>query len=705
LGILAVSAIQWRQARSLVLDGVESESSKVILATNSALNYLMMRVDTEGLRVTLDRVATSPDIRRAYVLKLDGAVYQSSAKGEESTIPAGIVDQVPGQETHSVNEMDGDRAYLRTLQAIINEPDCVGCHSQVPEGEALGYLGVDRWTDESMARATGAQTTAAGVNLVLLAAMGVILAYLVRRVTTPLSRITAQAQRFAQGDFSSRESREGSAGTAEIEVLHQAFSDVGKALNGVTEEVQGLVESARSGRLSDRAEADRFPGSFGTLMGGINEMMAGFDGSAQVVRVSADYLERISSGTIPPPITEEYEGDFQRVRDNLNGVIETMEGLSQESRHLISSAQEGDLDARADHGRFSGAWAELLEGMNGIIEAFVTPSNAAFAVLRSASEGDLTARVQGEWPGAYGQIKENVNNLVERMDQGFSQVGMSADQVASAAEQISSGSQSLAQGTSEQASTLEEVSSSLQELGAMAGQSAGNAREAKGLSDGARTGTAEGVSSMKRLSEAMERIKASSDETAKIVKTIDEIAFQTNLLALNAAVEAARAGDAGKGFAVVAEEVRNLAMRSAEAAKNTAQLIEENVANAEGGVALNVEVMTALQEIQHQVLQVSEVMDEIVAGAEQQSQGVEQINGAVEQMNQVTQQTAANAEESSSASEELTAQAEELRAMVAGYSTSGGARGGSGKGKRWASPSSGHRATVFQPSEGALLNG
>jgi methyl-accepting chemotaxis protein len=320
--------------------------------------------------------------------------------------------------------------------------------------------------------------------------------------------------------------------------------------------------------------------------------------------------------------------------------------------------------------------------MNGVLEAFLTPSNAAFAALNRAAEGDLTARMEGDWPGAYGQIKANINGLIERMDQGFGQVAVSADQVASAAEQISSGSQSLAQGTSEQASTLEEVASSLQELSSMSGQSSANAREAKGLSDGARAGTDEGVAAMNRLSEAMERIKLSSDETAKIVKTIDEIAFQTNLLALNAAVEAARAGDAGKGFAVVAEEVRNLAMRSAEAAKNTAQLIEENVGNAEGGVALNSEVMAALQEIQKQVIQVSEVMDEIAAGADQQKQGVEQINTAVEQMNQVTQTTAANAEESSSASEELTAQAEDLRALVGAYKMSHTSGGGPGRAKR-----------------------
>jgi methyl-accepting chemotaxis protein len=172
---------------------------------------------------------------------------------------------------------------------------------------------------------------------------------------------------------------------------------------------------------------------------------------------------------------------------------------------------------------------------------------------------------------------------------------------------------------------------------------------------------------MQKLSAAMDAIKKSADATAKIVKTIDEIAFQTNLLALNAAVEAARAGDAGKGFAVVAEEVRNLAMRSAEAAKNTANLIEESVRNADGGVQINEDVSRNLQEIRDQIKKVSDVMAEIAAASEQQSQGVDQITTAVEQMNTVTQQTAANAEESASAAQELSAQAEEMLGMVSHF--------------------------------------
>jgi methyl-accepting chemotaxis protein len=385
----------------------------------------------------------------------------------------------------------------------------------------------------------------------------------------------------------------------------------------------------------------------------------------------------IASGEMPPPITADVSGVINDLKVNMNQLIDIMKGLDREANVIVAGLKSGELEARADAAGFSGSWGDLLGGLNDGLDAMYEPNSIGIGVLMKAAEGDYTVRMEGEWPGAYGQIKHACNTVIEAVDQGMGQVAMSADQVASAADQISSGSQSLAQGTSEQASTLEEVASSLQEMSSMAEQSAANAREVKGLSDGARNGTDKGVESMRRLSGAMDKIKNSSDETAKIVKTIDEIAFQTNLLALNAAVEAARAGDAGKGFAVVAEEVRNLAMRSAEAAKNTSQLIVESVENADGGVALNQEVLEHLEEIAKQVVQVSEVMDEVAAAADQQSQGIDQVNVAVEQMNQVTQQTAANAEESSSASEELTSQAEEMRSLVSQYKLSqGGAFGG-----------------------------
>jgi len=258
-------------------------------------------------------------------------------------------------------------------------------------------------------------------------------------------------------------------------------------------------------------------------------------------------------------------------------------------------------------------------------------------------------------------ITRSITKPVNRIIEGL---GSGAEQVTSAAGQVSSSSQSLAQGSAEQAAAIEEASSSMEEMASMTKQNAGNAQQANGLMTEAKDTVAKGQDAMGRLSAAINEIKKSSDETAKIVKTIDEIAFQTNLLALNAAVEAARAGEAGKGFAVVAEEVRNLAQRAGEAARNTSTLIQQSVANADQGVDVSTETTQAFDEIKDSAEKVSNLVGEIAAASNEQASGIDQVTTSVGQMDSVTQQNAANAEESASAAEEMSAQAEELNRMV-----------------------------------------
>jgi methyl-accepting chemotaxis protein len=259
-----------------------------------------------------------------------------------------------------------------------------------------------------------------------------------------------------------------------------------------------------------------------------------------------------------------------------------------------------------------------------------------------------------------------------------------ADQVSAAAGQVSSSSQHLAEGTAEQASSLEETSSSLEEMSSMTKQNADHANQAKAMMTEANQIVEKVNRHMVDMAGAVGEITRSSEETGKIIKTIDEIAFQTNLLALNAAVEAARAGEAGAGFAVVADEVRNLAMRASEAAKNTSNLIENTIKAVRKGNELTNATQEAFKENATISKKIGQLVDEIATASEEQSHGINQVNTAVTEMDKVTQSTAASAEESAAASEELNAQAEQMKvfvedlAKVAGGSANGAASRGSG---------------------------
>ncbi len=351
-------------------------------------------------------------------------------------------------------------------------------------------------------------------------------------------------------------------------------------------------------------------------------------------------------------------------------MIDHMNLLGNEMMILTQSAVEGKLDVRGNKTDLKGVFRYLVSAVNKTLDAMTGPINEALSVMENIAGRDMTARIHGTYKGDHAKIKESLNLTVENLDKALQQVAVGADQLASVSVQVSTSGQSLSQMASDQNNALDIVTVCAQEMSSMTKQNAVSAREAKSVAEEARGSAEKGVESMNRMSSAINQIKSSSDATARIVKTIDEIAFQTNLLALNAAVEAARAGDAGKGFAVVAEEVRNLAMRSAEAAKNTANLIEESVKNSENGVAINKEVLKNFQEITEKNNKVSQVVSDIAESSEQQYDGFIQMDKALDEMHQLTKQNAVSAEESASVAEEMSSQSEEMRSMVASFKLS-----------------------------------
>ena len=478
----------------------------------------------------------------------------------------------------------------------------------------VARLEVDEVTSSQQAAVAAERNAVIIAFLILFGALSVLSYLMIRSITQPVAQLSDAARRIAAGDLDQQIDYRSS---DEIGVLADAFRGMIEYINAVAAAVAAIGRGETEIDLEPRSERDLLSHNAIAASQSLKEMLA-------------------------------------------------------EATRVAGAAHKGELSERGDVARLRGAYRDVVAGLNKALNAVVAPIDEAADVLERVADRDLSARVVGDYQGDHARIGDALNAAIENLDDALQQVSAGAEQVSAASTQITGGSQQLAEGASEQASSLEEVSSSLQELAAMARQTSGNAQEVRALSEGARRSTEQGAQQMQRMTGAMEKIRTSAASTAKIVKTIDEIAFQTNLLALNAAVEAARAGEAGKGFAVVAEEVRNLAMRSAEAAKSTAAMIEESGESVGEGVALNAEVLRQFEEIASQVAKVGEVIGEVAAASEQQTQGVDQITGAVDQMNAVTQQVAANSEESAATAEELSSQAAMLSGMVGAFRLSGG---------------------------------
>lgn len=364
----------------------------------------------------------------------------------------------------------------------------------------------------------------------------------------------------------------------------------------------------------------------------------------QPVIVSAD--EKSLTEQITATLTQVDSGqqEFMR-RYRTGGVEEAVRYTVQENRPLMERLQQA-----AD--RIWGIEDRVLQEQKATVANRQSTSRwivAVIALLAVLGTGGMVWVIR--------QVVSQLRDLAQTLAEG-------ARQLAGAGAQVSSSSQALAQGTSEQAASLEETSASTEEISSMTHKNAQNSREAAQAADETEREFVAADQKVGEMVESMQQINASSEKISKIIKIIDEIAFQTNILALNAAVEAARAGEAGMGFAVVADEVRNLAQRCAQAAKDTATLIEESIGNTQQGGQKLQAVEAAMKTISERSRQIKVLVDEVQVGSEEQARGLEQISKAITQMEQVTQKAAANAEESAAASQELNAQSESLRGVV-----------------------------------------
>ena len=369
----------------------------------------------------------------------------------------------------------------------------------------------------------------------------------------------------------------------------------------------------------------------------------------------ADALDHVQDAVIATAESAE------RSRLTLHALVDAASGL-------VAAARDGRLEHRVDPQQFAGSYRTLAQGLNETLIAVAEPLQETSRVLQRVADRDLSVRIMTEGVGEFRELNAAVNLAISHLADALREVESAAEQVSAASAQVASGGQHLADGSSTQATELEHAASGLHELDERTRTNATHAEHARTAMERTRGDTRNGVARMEELSAAISEIRQSADATARILKSIEEIAFQTNLLALNAAVEAARAGDAGRGFAVVAEEVRALALRSKESAQQTAVLIERSLESSSRGVALNAQVRTQLDTIAQRVEEVSEAVEGIAAATAEQTVAVSEVATAISRVNQITQSTAANAEESAAAAEELSGQSAVMLGLVRQFS-------------------------------------
>jgi len=512
------------------------------------------------------------------------------------------------------------------------------------------------------------------------------------------------------------------------DVLNINFEVMTKTLKRLITDMEELIDSAKAGNLAVRINSGSYSGGWSKFVDNLNtfvevveepvnyvsdyiEDMSKGSSLQKIVTKNespSEYKDQMSNKSMTTYVNK-FDGDFEKLINNLERVRGSIYEMLGQADVLTNKAQAGDLSHRADTSKLSGGWESIMSGFNTAIDTIVLPIEESAEVLGQMSRGDLKARVMGdyagdhakiknatngmittltayieeidfvlsqmsegnlnvdvtqEYVGDFQQIKKSLVNIVDSFNMTFGEINTAADQVSDGSQEVSKSAQALSQGATEQAGSIQEITAAMTELGEKTKDNAESAGRARDLSLSAKSDAEVGNGHMQHMIEAMGNINESSTNISKIISVIDEIAFQTNILALNAAVEAARAGEHGKGFAVVAEEVRNLAARSANAAKETTVLIESSIEQVNEGTTIANNTADALNMIVEGVSNAADLVSTIADASNEQAASITQINQGIDEVSMVTQTNSATAEESAAASEEMSSQAMMLKDMI-----------------------------------------
>ncbi|MDR0958396.1 MAG: methyl-accepting chemotaxis protein, partial [Clostridiales bacterium] len=518
-----------------------------------------------------------------------------------------------------------------------------------------------------------------------------------------LKRITQAAKDIAAGNLNVNVQADTK---DEVGELGRSFLEVKCSIQGVIQDIAHLFDlHINEGHPLFRIDSSKYLGAYSEVTESVNNLTSEY---IAIVVEMTEVMKGLANGDFSYNV-KQYKGESASMNQIVDNCRKVIQEIIDETNLLADSAAQGDLKARANVDKYAGKWNEMLVGLNSLIGNVADPiadalimleymSNGDFShratneyhgdfkkmaeainstqdstvsymreirdLLESMAKGDFTGHIDREYKGSYISIKNAINTILSSLNSTLSEISGSSEQVLVGAKQISQSSMILAQGATEQASSVQELTASIEQINAQTKESAQNAHSANAFSQKSKDAAQAGNQEMEKLLAAMEGIKVSSGKISNIIKVIDEIATQTNLLALNAAVEAARAGEHGKGFTVVAGSVRDLAVQSKNAAKETSDLIEEAISCVDEGVHCANETALSLEQIVTGANEVRDMIRKISAAAEKQSENVANITVGINQISSVVQSNSATSEQSAAAAQQLNSQSETLKSMV-----------------------------------------